>query len=102
MDHHAGRTRRIGQSAGIGQGLQMRAERIKHRCAVAWAVQLCAQGITVPPLHGVVVVALQMLAVGLQVALMAFADGDAGVAFHPMAVDAVAIDACAHCLHRVA
>ncbi len=37
----------------------------------------------VPPLHGVVVVALQMLAVGLQVALMAFADGDAGVAFHP-------------------
>ena len=33
---------------------------------------------------------------------MAFADGDAGVAFHPMAVNAVAIDAGAHRLHRVA
>ena len=45
---------------------------------------------------------LQVLAVGLQVALVAFTDGDAGVAFNPMAVDAVAIDAGAHRLHRVA
>ncbi len=33
---------------------------------------------------------------------MAFTDGHAGVAFNPMAVDAVAIDARAHRLHRVA
>jgi hypothetical protein len=73
--------------------MQVRAERIEHRGAVARAVQLRAQGIPLPPLHGVVVMALQVLAVGPQVALMALADGDAGVAFHPVAVDTVAIDA---------
>ncbi|KAG1278460.1 hypothetical protein G6F64_014646 [Rhizopus arrhizus] len=60
------------------------------------------QGVTVPPLHGVVVVALQVLAVGAQITLVTLADGDAGVAFHPVAIDAMAVDARAHRLHGIA